>query len=264
MDLELDDRLALVTGGSKGIGLAVARGLLAEGARVALVSRDQDHLDAATAELAGTVGPERVRAYAADLTDPQQALDVVAAVEGDLGPIEVLVTCAGAARRVPFEELDSGAYQRAMQAKFFTYVHVVDPVVKRMAERGSGAVVNVIGSGGKVANPTHLAGGAANAALMLATAGLANAYGPLGLRVNAVNPAGALTERLAEGLKAQARQASISEEEAMARQVADAPLGRLAEPSEVADAVVWLASARASYVNGAILSMDGATTPIVV
>ena len=261
MDLELGGKLVLVTGGSKGIGLACAAGFLAEGARVALVSRGQANLDAASERLGAG---DRVTTYAADLTDPQAALDVVAAVEDGAGPIDVLVASAGAAKRVPFEELDAGAWQRAMQAKFFSYVHVIDPAVKRMGERGAGTVVNVIGAGGKVANPTHLAGGAANAALMLVTAGLANAYGPLGLRVNAVNPAGTLTDRLAEGIKAQARQASISEEEALARQVGSAPLGRLADPEEIADAVVWLASARSSYVNGAILSMDGATTPIVV
>ena len=261
MDLGLDGKLVLVTGGSKGIGLACAAGFLAEGARVALVSRGQDNLDRAAATLdAG----DRVTTYAADLTDPDAALAVVAAVEDADGPVDVLVTSAGAAKRVPFAELDAGAWQRAMQAKFFSYVHVIDPVVKRMAERGSGSVVNVIGFGGKLAAPTHLAGGAANAALMLATAGLANAYGPSGLRVNAVNPAGTLTERLTEGVRAQARQAGVSEDEAMAQQVGAAPLGRLAEPEEIADAVVWLASARASYVNGAILSMDGATTPIVV
>ena len=261
MDLGLDGKLVLVTGGSKGIGLACAAGFLAEGARVALVSRDQGNLDAGAERLdAG----DRVTTHAADLTDPDAALRVVADVEDAVGPVDVLVTSAGAANRVPFAELDAGAWLRAMQAKFFSYVHVVDPVVKRMAERGAGTVVNVIGMGGKVAAPTHLAGGAANAALMLATAGWANAYGPSGLRVNAVNPAGTLTERLTEGVKAQARQAGVSEDEAMAQQVGAAPLGRLAEPEEVADAVVWLASARASYVNGAILSMDGATTPLVV
>ena len=261
MDLGLDGKLVLVTGGSKGIGLACAAGFLAEGARVALVSRGQDNLDRAVSTLdAG----DRVTTHVADLTDPDAALAVVAAVEDTVGPVDVLVTSAGAAKRVPFAELDAGAWQRAMQAKFFSYVHVIDPVVKRMAERGSGSVVNVIGFGGKLAAPTHLAGGAANAALMLATAGLANAYGPSGLRVNAVNPAGTLTERLTEGVKAQARQAGVTEDEAMAQQVGAAPLGRLAEPEEIADAVVWLASARASYVNGAILSMDGATTPIVV
>lgn len=261
MDLQLTDRLVLITGGSKGIGLACAHAFLAEGARVAIVSRERVNLDAAQVALGD---PERVHGFAADLQDSAQAVAVVDTVESTLGAVDVLVTSAGAARRTPFAELDAAAWHPAMQAKFFTYVHVIGPVVKRMATRGAGSVVNVIGFGGKVANPTHLAGGAANAALMLVTAGLANAYGPLGLRVNAVNPAGTLTERLTAGLEARARLRSTSTEEVLAQETADAPLGRMAEPEEIAQAVLFLASARASYVNGAILSMDGAATPIVV
>ena len=92
------------------------------------------------------------------------------------GPIDVLVTCAGAARRTPPADLDAQAWRDAIDAKFFSYIHIIDPVVKRMGERGRGAIVNVIGAGGKVASPIHLPGGSANAALMLATAGLAAAY----------------------------------------------------------------------------------------
>ena len=151
-----------------------------------------------------------------------------------------------------------------MQAKFFTYIHVIDPVVKQMGERRSGVIVNIIGMGGKIAAPTHIAGGAANAALMLATAGLAAAWAPHGVRVNAVNPALTLTDRMAEGLAADARLRGISEEEALQRAKSRAPLGRLATPEDIAYAVAFLASPRAGYVSGAILSMDGAATPIVV
>jgi NAD(P)-dependent dehydrogenase (short-subunit alcohol dehydrogenase family) len=141
---------------------------------------------------------------------------------------------------------------------------MLDPVIKRMGQRGSGAIVNVIGAGGKVASPTHLSGGAANAALMLVSAGMAAAYGGRGVRVNAVNPGLTLTERLKEGLAAEARLANIDIEEALARANQRVPLGRIANPEEIADAVLFLASPRASYITGAILSMDGAVTPMVV
>jgi NAD(P)-dependent dehydrogenase (short-subunit alcohol dehydrogenase family) len=117
--------------------------------------------------------------------------------------------------------------------------------------------------GGKSARTTHIAGGAANAALMLATAGLAAAYAPRGVRINAVNPGLTLTERLQQGLQAEARQRNTTVEEALQDAERAQPLGRIARPEEIADAVVWLASARASYVSGAILAMDGAMTPII-
>jgi NAD(P)-dependent dehydrogenase (short-subunit alcohol dehydrogenase family) len=189
---------------------------------------------------------------------------VIAAAERDRGPIDILVNSAGAARRTPFDELEPQHWHDAMQAKFFTYINVMDPVIKRMGARGAGSIVNVIGMGGKVATTTHLAGGAANAALMLASAGLAAAWGPRGVRVNAVNPTLTLTDRLAEGLAADARLRNSTPQEVRSQAEQKLPLGRLATPEEVAAAVLFLASPRASYVSGAILSMDGASTPMVV
>jgi NAD(P)-dependent dehydrogenase (short-subunit alcohol dehydrogenase family) len=258
MDLALDGKTVLVTGGSKGIGLACARLFVAEGARVAITSRSQENLDNASAALSAAIG------IAADLTDPDQALRMVDAVERELGPLDVLVNCAGAARRTPADELTPSLWKAAMDAKYFTYINVIDPVVKRMASRGAGVIVNVIGAGGKVASPIHLAGGAANAALMLATAGLGNAYAGRGVRVVGVNPGLTDTARVAEGMLADARAAGITEEEARRRSIARLPLGRMAEPEEVANAVLFLASSKASYVTAVTLGMDGGQVPVVV
>jgi len=262
MDLQLTGKHVLITGGSRGIGLACARAFLQEGARVSLAGRTPAHLDAATAQMR-SVG-HAVGGYCADLSDARAALNMVDAVQAESGPIDILVNSAGAARRTPFDELQPQTWHDAMQAKFFTYVNVMDPVIKRMSERGAGAIVNVIGMGGKVATPTHLAGGAANAALMLATAGLAAAYGPRGVRVNAVNPALTLTDRMAEGIAADARLRKLTEAEVLRDAEARMPLGRLAKPEDIANAVVFLASPSASYISGAILSMDGAAVPMVV
>ena len=262
MNLELTGKHVLITGGSRGIGLACARAFLAEGARVSLVGRSRANLDSAIAQL--KAGVHAVAGYDADLEESEAALAAVNAAWQGGGPIDILVNSAGAAIRTPFDELAPPAWQSAMRAKFFTYVNVMDPLIKRMAERGSGAIVNVVGMGGKVATPTHLAGGAANAALMLASAGLAAAYGPRGVRVNAVNPALTLTDRMAQGIAADAKLRGISEDEALRQAQARMPLGRLALPEDIANAVVFLASPRAGYISGAILSMDGATTPMVV
>ncbi len=262
MDLQLNGQHALITGGSRGIGLACARLFLREGARVSLVGRSPEHMAKAIAALAAEGW--QAAGYCADLTDAAAAAQAAQQAEAAGGPIDILVNSAGAAKRTPFNELEPAAWRAAMDAKFFTYIHVLDPVVKTMGARGRGAVVNVIGMGGKVATTTHIAGGAANAALMLATAGLAAAWGPQGVRINAVNPALTLTDRMAEGIAADARLRGISEDEVLRLATARAPLGRLATPEDIADAVVYLASPRAAYISGAIVSMDGGATPLVV
>ena len=262
MDLGLKDTVVLITGGSKGIGLACARGFAAEGARVAIASRSAEHLARAVAALEA----EGVQAVAvvADLSDPAQAASMVSEVEARLGPIGVLVNSAGAARRTPPAELTAAHWHAAMDAKYFTYIHAIDAVLPGMLQRGAGAIVNVVGMGGKLASPTHLPGGAANAALMLASAGLANAFAASGVRINAVNPSLTATERMQEGLEAEARLAGKPVEEVKRQRLRSMPQGRAAEPHEVADVVVFLASRRASYVSGAVLSLDGGAAAMVV
>jgi NAD(P)-dependent dehydrogenase (short-subunit alcohol dehydrogenase family) len=141
---------------------------------------------------------------------------------------------------------------------------VIDPVVKLMVAQGRGVIVNVIGNGGKVASPTHIPGGGANAALMLVTAGLANAYAGRGLRVVALNPGATETSRVAEGLAAEAKLGGMSVDDARQASVVRIPMGRMAEPEEIANAVLFLASERASYITGVSISMDGAANPVVV
>src|ERR1700722_17893346 len=222
MELGLKGKVVLVTGGSKGIGLACAAGFAAEGARVAICSRSRENIDKASAELNGAFG------VVADLVDAVAAERMVDTVEDRLGPIDILVNSAGAAKRMPPDDLNPAVWRDAFDAKFFSYINVIDPVVKRMAKRGSGVIVSVIGVGGKVASSTHLAGGSANAALMLATAGLGATYAAKGVRVIGVSPSLTETDRVAAGVAADARLSGISVEEARRRGVAKLPLGRMA------------------------------------
>ncbi len=258
MDLGLQGKRVLITGGSKGLGLACARAFIAEGARVALVSRTQAHLDAAQAALGEAF------TWAADLKDPDAAGQMVHEVETQFGPVDILVNSAGAALRTAAEDLTPAAWHAAMDAKFFSYIHVIDPMVKRMAARGAGVIVNIIGQGGKVATPVHLAGGAANAALMLATAGLAHTYASRGVRVVGLNPALTQTERVSEGLRVEAKRAGITEQQALEQAVGRLAMGRLAEADEIARIAVFAASAHGTYLTGANISVDGASTPTVV
>lgn len=256
MDLGLKDKKVLITGGSKGIGLACAKAFIAEGARVALVSRSEENLKKANIKGAFTL--------AVDLTDAAAAAAMVERVEKEFGPLDVLVNSAGAAKRTDADDLTPAAWRAGMDAKYFSYINVMDPVIKRMGKRGHGAVINIIGNGGKVASPTHLAGGAANAALLLATAGLAYAYASKGVRVVGVSPGVTKTERVAEGLKAEAKRANVSEEQAYKQMISRLPMGRPAEPEEIADIVVFAASERGRYLTGANISTDGAASHVVV
>jgi NAD(P)-dependent dehydrogenase (short-subunit alcohol dehydrogenase family) len=258
MDLGLAGKVVLVTGGSKGIGLSCAKAFADEGARLAICSRSE-----ATIARAREILPSAF-AVAADLSDAAQAAAMIDAVERQLGPIDILVNSAGAARRSPPDALTADFWRAAMDAKFFTTINVVDPLVKKMAQRRQGVIVTIIGAGGKVASSTHLAGGAANAALMLATAGLGAAYAAQGVRVVGVSPGLTETERVAEGMASEARLLGTDVAEALRRNITDIPIGRLAKPEEIANAVVFLASPKASYVTGVTLVMDGGRSPTVV
>ena len=261
MNLGLSGKIALITGGSKGIGFACARLLAEEGARVAIVSRSADNLQAAKATLSAEGW--NVATFACDLRNADDAAAMVAAMETSVGPIDILVNSAGAAKRFAPETLTPQAWHDTMDAKYFTTMHVLDPVLKRMAGRGRGVIVNIIGQGGKVAGIHHIAGGAANSAVMLATAGLANAYARQGIRINAINPGATMTGRVRQALELEAQRQGVTEEEALDRAQARIPLGRFAQPVDIARMAAFLASDQASYVTGAIIPMDGGSNPVI-
>ncbi|MEZ5740411.1 MAG: SDR family oxidoreductase [Burkholderiaceae bacterium] len=262
MKIEFDPSvIAVITGASKGIGLACARTLAACGARVVLVARQEAALVAACDSLRSH--GYQVEWRSADLSDGQQAAGLIERIERDVGPIAILVHAAGAARRYGPEELGPAAFLQGIEAKYFPGVHMMEPVARRMAARGRGSIVNIIGQGGRRAGALHIAGGAANAALMLATVGFARAYADRGVRVNGINPGLTRTGRVAQGLQAAARTTGRPIDELAAEALAGIPMGRMAEPHEVAQVAAFLASDLASYVSGAIIPMDGCTASVI-
>ncbi len=257
----MENKAVIVTGSSKGIGLACAHAFAAAGARVALVARSRANLDAALATMPKSA--HQPIAIVADLTRADESARMVREAVAALGEIDVLVNSAGAAKRAAPADLNAQAWRDAMDAKFFSTIQPLDIVIKQMAARGRGVVINIIGMGGKMANPIHLPGGAANAALMLATAGLAAAYGPQGVRVNAISPGGTLTGRVQEGLAVESKMTGTPADELLAQQQAKIPLRRLGTPEEVAQVALFLASDAASYVTGAIIPMDGGAASVI-
>jgi NAD(P)-dependent dehydrogenase (short-subunit alcohol dehydrogenase family) len=261
MDVGLSGRVVVITGASKGMGLACAMAFAREGAEVVGISRDLAHLHAAQHDLERE--GLRMDVAAADLTDSVAAQMVTEYIENEFGPIEVLINCAGAAKRTPVAELHADAMHASMQAKYFTYMHIIDPVIRRMAARGRGSIVNVVGQGGRQPSPVHIGGGAANAALMLASVGYATAYAAQGVRVNVINPGLTRTGRVQEGLNASSRATGRPTDELLAEHLAEIPMGRMAEPEEIANVAVFLASPLASYVTGALIPMDGGKTGVI-
>ena len=261
MKLGLEGKIVLVTGGSKGIGLACAQAFAGEGAHVAIASRAQENLERARLKLAES-GVEVV-AKRADFSKPEEANAAVVDTEKLLGPIDVLINCAGAANRYQVDAYNTEAWHQGLNSKFFPQVHALDAVRPGMIQRKRGAIINIIGMGGKSAQQVFLSGGAANAALMLVTVGWASALGRHGIRVNGINPGSTLTDRVQRGLQADAQAQGITEAEALERSQARIPLGRFGRPEEVAAVALFLASDQASYVTGVVIPMDGGSTSVI-
>lgn len=249
-------RYALVTGGSAGIGRACAFALAREGVDVAICARDAGRLEDAAAAIRQDAG-RRVLPVTADLTVPAQINALVDSVVGEFGRIDILVNNAGASRFGNPLELDDDAWVSAMDLKYFGYLRCARAVAPYMVRQGWGRIVNIIGTAGRRANPAHLPGGAANAALVLLTKGLGLELARHGVLVNAVSPAGVATDRLRRLAQAVAEREGLTAEEAWRRMAAHSPLGRPARPEEVANAVCFLASECASYFVGTTLWMDG-------
>jgi len=256
MDLGLKGKVALVTGGSKGIGKAVARGLAQEGAKVAICARTRAELDAAAAELSKATGSE-VFGVAGDLTREADVQKIVDAAVGRFGRIDILVNNAGTAPGGLLLDLAEEQWQQALQLKFMGFVRCMKAVIPHMLRQGGGRIVNIVGNDGVKPVGIELTPSAANAADLAVTVALAEQYGPNNICINAINPGPVATERWDGLISGIARVRKISVDEAQKRAERSIPLGRICTPEEVANVAVFVASERASFMNGALITLDG-------
>jgi NAD(P)-dependent dehydrogenase (short-subunit alcohol dehydrogenase family) len=255
MDLGLRGKAALVSGASRGIGLAIARRLAAvEGMRVLLVARS------ATATLAqegggGAALPGAI-AFDADLRDRLACEEAVATALSRFGGLDLLVNCAGATQRGDFLALDDAAWADGYALKLFGAVRLSRAAWPHLVASG-GTIVNIAGVGGRLASADFTIGGSVNAALISLTKSLADRGVREGVRVACVNPGSVRTERLTRRIATLAEERGLPEAEAALALAAESGVTRFGEPEEIAAVVAFLASAEASYVQGAVLDVDG-------
>ncbi|MEA2324670.1 MAG: hypothetical protein QOD81_4520 [Solirubrobacteraceae bacterium] len=260
MELELRDKVCVITGASQGIGLETARRLSGEGATVLMVARDPDRLAAAADEL----GAEYV---AADVTDPEADERIVATCAEQMGGIDVLVNNAGTSFARPLHELTDEDWQGQWDLHVMAPMRLMRAAAPRMAARGGGRIVNVTSSAGKRPSLTNAAYSVTKAAQLSLSRVFADSFAADGVLVNAVAP-GPVASPLWIGEGGLAEQTGsargLSRDEALQAQADKVPLGRFAEPGEVADVVAFLCSARASTVTGAAWSVDGGAVAIII
>jgi len=256
MDLKLRGKKAAVTGGSAGIGKAIALCLAREGVDVAICARREEPLKEAAAEIAKATNGKIVP-IVADLTKTADANAFIDGAVEALGGIDILVNNAGSAAGGVLESLTDADWEAALQLKFFGYVRCTRAAVPHMKKAGGGRVVNLIGNDGVKPSYWEIAPGAANAAGQNLTMSLAGQYGADNISFVAVNPGPVRTERWDGLVRAMARDMKLSYDEANRLAPRSIPLGRIAECEEVASLVTYLASPLAHFVNGTMIEIDG-------
>ncbi len=256
IDLKLTGKVAIVTGGSRGLGAASARLMAAEDVKLSLVALADPAIDTFAAELRETQGAE-VLVIPTDLTDPKAADDAAARSLDAYGRIDILINSAGAAQGGIFWEIPDAVWDEAYVLKFMGTVRMMRAVIPTMREQKYGRIVTVVGDTGKQPRARLLPGSSVNAALLAVTKGLADEVAADGISVNAVNPGPTRTDRVTTLFANLARDTGRSLEEIEKDFTEDSPFGTIGEPEEVARMIVLLASDAASNITGSSITTDG-------
>jgi len=261
LDLGLADRVCVVTGSTSGIGLVAAELLAAEGAQVVVCGRDAGRVELARAGTGAALG------VVCDLGDPSAPEQLIGEATRALGRVDCLVNNVGLAYQADFEQLSDEQWDEMWQLNVMSFARAIRAVLPGMRERGRGVIVNVASTSGKRPSASMPNYSVTKAAVLSLSRLVADLYAKDGIRSNAITPGPTATEAwLAPGGLAdqQAERTGKSRDEVLEAVAKGRPLGRLAEPEEIAAVIVFLCSDRANYVTGSAWSADGGTVPIII
>jgi NAD(P)-dependent dehydrogenase (short-subunit alcohol dehydrogenase family) len=253
MDLGLEGKQVLITGGSKGIGLATAHAFAAEGASIVIASRDKAVLEKAASEVARKHNA-KVAAHPADLSDPDQRRRMHEAFPD----VDILVNNAGAIPGGGIADISMERWQEAWALKVFGYIHLCQLYVAKMKARRSGTIINIIGMGGRAVRPDYICGAAGNGGLIAFTNALGAETPNYNVRVFGINPGATMTDRII-WLSKQRAKTRFGDESRWEEVIGGdkLPFGRIKTAEEVAALATMLSAPQVQYLSGIVIDMDG-------
>lgn len=259
MDVRLDKRVALVTGGSRGIGRAIAMEMLRGGAKVAIAARNAKRIDATLSELKTDTGCVAL-GVPCDVTKPDHLTNLVERVSGELGPVDILVNNAGTSQRGTFDDLDDATWRQDFELKVLAAVRLVRAVVPEMKVRRWGRILNVASITGKAPGAGSCPTSVSRAAGIALTKALAAEFAPHNILVNAICVGWIQSDQWRRFHADQAPQCTF--DDFISERGQQVPLGRIGRPEEVASVARFLASDAGSYVTGVAINVDGGKSPV--
>ncbi len=259
MDLNLGGKAALVTGGSRGIGAAIAQELAREGVRVCLAARDRARLDEIADSIASISGSNRTAVIAGDLREPSAAKTAVDAAVNAFGRLDILVNNAGATKRADFFTLTEEDWQDGFALKFHGYVRTTRAAWPHLRE-SHGCIVNIVGVGSRAGSAEFTIGGSVNVALLNFTKAMADIGIKDGVRVNAINPGLIETERFGRNIERVSRLHGFDRQQAIAFLLSSHGTTRVGRPEEIGWLTAYLASDKADFIQGCVIDIDGGAT----
>lgn len=252
MDLNLKDKVGIITGASKGIGLAISKFLYQQGMKLLIVARSNDLL----IDISNELNSKNVIPFSCDLTGNGIHKEIINYAYEKFGRIDLLVNNAGATQRGDFLELNDGQWKSGFDLKFFSTVNCTKAVWPFLKE-SKGTIINIIGIGGRIGMSDFAIGGSVNSALINLTKALALKGLSDGIKINAINPGYIKTERLDKRISDYALEKSITYDEAKNRILKEYGIIRFGEPEEIASVVGFLVSDLSNYCQGTIIDVDG-------